>query len=58
MLYMCLDKLNTHFVRETRRERILENLKKTLKIKEKQSKMIGKNVPKDPRFYILRKLLL
>ena len=47
-----MDKLNTNFVRETRRERILENLKKTLKIKEKQSKMIGKNVPTDPKFYI------
>ena len=55
---MCLDELYTHFVRETRRERIIENLKKTLKIKEKQSKMIGKNVPKDPKFYIWRKLLL
>ena len=27
--------------RETRRERILENLKKTWKIREKQLKMIG-----------------
>ena len=48
----------THFVRETRRERILENLKKTLKIKEKQSKMIGKNVSTDQNFYIWQKLSL
>ena len=58
MFYIFLVKLLTNFVRETRRERIIENLKKTLKIKEKQSKMIGKNVPKDPKFYIWRKLLL
>ena len=29
-----------------------------MKIKEKQSKMIGKNVPTDPKFYIWQKLSL
>ena len=49
-------KFNAYVDRETRRERILENLKKTLKIKEKQLKMIGTILLRCLKFY--HKLLL
>ena len=43
--------------RETRRERILENLKKTWKIREKQLKMIGSiDISREGSFRINRYL--
>ena len=54
--HTSFEKFNAYVDRETRRERILENLKKTLKIKEKQLKMIGKILLKSLQFY--HKLLL